>query len=240
MLVTGAERLTHDPKGRGVGMEIEDAEDAGLARQARKRDPEETQRRILDAAERAFALRGFGGARLRYIAQQAGVHHSLVHHYYGDKQGLLAEVIERGLARVPSTGLETLAHAADLESVTRVSVGMLYDFCAHNQDLLRIIEGALRDRSSVAHDVTADALGSLAGPLTRTLKGHIERGQHIGQVRKDISPESLMLRGIGAVPYRFFTAEDLLRATGITTGAELDESLEREQTVQYVLRAMRV
>ncbi len=47
---------------------------AGLGRQARKRDPEETQRRILDAAERAFALRGFGGARLRYIAQEAGVH----------------------------------------------------------------------------------------------------------------------------------------------------------------------
>ncbi len=45
------------------------------------------------------------------------------------------------------------------------------------------------------------------------------------------------MRGIRAVAYRFFTAEDLLRATGITTSAELDESLEREQTVQYVLRA---
>ena len=78
-----------------------EAEPRRSKRAPRKRNPDESRRRILDAAERAFALRGFGGARLRDIAQEAGVHHALVHHYYGDKRGLLQEVIQRGLNVCP-------------------------------------------------------------------------------------------------------------------------------------------
>src|SRR5882672_10874276 len=81
----------------------------------RKRNPEESRRRILDAAERAFALRGFGGARLRDIAQEAGVHHALVHHYYGDKRGLLQEVIQRGLERMAEAARAALHVSPTLE-----------------------------------------------------------------------------------------------------------------------------
>jgi AcrR family transcriptional regulator len=219
-----------------MGNDTEDT--TALSRPARKRNPEESRRRILDAAERAFSLRGFAGARLRDIAQEAGVHHALVHHYYGDKQGLFAEVVKRGLGRVSSAGLETLKDKDDFEAVTRAFVGVLFDFCANNQNLLRIIEGAFRDRSSVAYGVTAEALGSLAGPLTTTLKGRIEKGQASGQIRRDISADSLILLGFGAIVYRFITAEDLLRATGIAGSGEFDANVEREQAVQYVLRAM--
>ena len=55
-------------------------------RPVRKRNPDESKKRILDSAERAFALRGFDGARLRDIAQDAGVHHALAVQDEAEKQ----------------------------------------------------------------------------------------------------------------------------------------------------------
>src|SRR3954467_15317707 len=98
-----------------------------VRRPPRRRNPDASRRRILDAAESAFARRGFDGARLRDIAQEAGVHHALVHHYYGDKRGLFKEVVERALSTISSMGVESLS-GDDLESTTTQLVYVLFDF----------------------------------------------------------------------------------------------------------------
>jgi AcrR family transcriptional regulator len=219
--------------------EHETTETTQLSRPPRRRNPEESRRRILDAAERAFALRGFGGARLRDIAQEAGVHHALVHHYYGDKRGLLQEVISRGLGRISVAAREALAAPGSLEASVRSFVGVLFDFSANNRDLLRIIEDAFRTRELGSFDVTQDALLALAGPLLVSLRRNIEGGQRSGIVRKDISVESLILLGFGAIMYRFDLAESLLAAMGFPERKDIDLRSEREHAIQYILAAMR-
>jgi TetR/AcrR family transcriptional regulator len=54
----------------------------------RKRDPERTKRRILEAAIDEFARKGFAGARVADIATQAGVNQQLISYYFGGKEGL--------------------------------------------------------------------------------------------------------------------------------------------------------
>jgi TetR/AcrR family transcriptional regulator len=54
----------------------------------RKRDPERTKRRILDAAIDAFARKGYAGARVADIAAAAGVNQQLISYYFGGKEGL--------------------------------------------------------------------------------------------------------------------------------------------------------
>ena len=51
--------------------------------------------RILDAAERLFAQRGFYGVSLRDITQAAGVDVALVSYHFGGKRELFAAVFER-------------------------------------------------------------------------------------------------------------------------------------------------
>ncbi|MDH5675748.1 MAG: TetR/AcrR family transcriptional regulator [Myxococcales bacterium] len=222
-------------------MKEDDTEDTQLSRPARKRNPEESRRRILDAAERAFSLRGFAGARLRDIAQEAGVHHALVHHYYGDKRGLFEEVVNRGLSRVSAAGLEALADPSDFEKTVRGFIGMLFDFCSNNRSLLRIIEGAFRDSDSVAHEVAERSLSTLAGPLLNALRGRMAQGQQMGAIRTDLPVESLILLGFGTVIYRFVTADNMLVAMGVLEDgpdAVPDLDREREHAVQYILAAM--
>ncbi len=71
---------------------------------------EETRRRILVAAVRVFARRGFHTSRVGDIAEEAGVAHGLLYHYFSSKDEVLetvfrenwSELLER-FARVESS-----------------------------------------------------------------------------------------------------------------------------------------
>jgi AcrR family transcriptional regulator len=54
----------------------------------RKRDPERTRERILDAALVEFGEHGLAGARISAIASRAGVNEQLISYYFDSKEGL--------------------------------------------------------------------------------------------------------------------------------------------------------
>ena len=67
------------------------------ARPRRWRDAAATRAAILEAATRRFTTQGYARAGVREIAADAGVTAALVNRYFGSKEGLFAEVIERAL-----------------------------------------------------------------------------------------------------------------------------------------------
>ena len=71
------------------------ASDPLAAARQRRRGPEDTRERLLDAAERLFAERGFEGASLRAVTQAAGTSVSAAHYHFGSKEALLAATIRR-------------------------------------------------------------------------------------------------------------------------------------------------
>lgn len=67
------------------------------------RNPQRTRQRILDAARVVFAGKGFDGARVDAIALESGVNKRMIYHYFGNKDGLFAAVLEAvygGIGRV--------------------------------------------------------------------------------------------------------------------------------------------
>jgi TetR/AcrR family transcriptional regulator len=56
---------------------------------------EETERAILDAAERVFAQAGFGGATMQAIADACGLPKANLHYYFDTKEKLYRRVVER-------------------------------------------------------------------------------------------------------------------------------------------------
>ena len=53
---------------------------------------EDKRRRLLDAAVRVFARKGYHNARVGDIAEEAGVAHGLLYHYFGSKEDVLETV----------------------------------------------------------------------------------------------------------------------------------------------------
>ena len=58
-------------------------------------NPERTRERILSAALKEFAAKGFAGARVDTIARRAAINKRMLYHYFGDKEALFLEVLRR-------------------------------------------------------------------------------------------------------------------------------------------------
>jgi TetR/AcrR family transcriptional regulator len=65
----------------------------------RTRDPQDKQRRLIDAALIEFAQHGPAATRIDAIAERAGVNKQLIYHYFGSKEGLWNEVLAAFTAR---------------------------------------------------------------------------------------------------------------------------------------------
>jgi AcrR family transcriptional regulator len=70
-----------------------------------------TKDKLMDAAEKLFARRGFYGSSLREITKAAGVDLALVNYHFGSKKRLLIAVIERRGAVLNDERLRRLADA---------------------------------------------------------------------------------------------------------------------------------
>jgi AcrR family transcriptional regulator len=90
-----------------------------------------TKDKLMDAAERLFARRGFHGASLRDITAAAGVDLALVNYHFGSKKGLLIAVLERRGKILNDERLQRLAdvrlQAAPLAPSTEAVVGAFLD-----------------------------------------------------------------------------------------------------------------
>jgi len=63
-------------------------------------DLDETRAKILDAAFRQLAERGYSALSVREIGKQAGVNHALVNYYFGTKDKLVIEVLDAANRRL--------------------------------------------------------------------------------------------------------------------------------------------
>jgi AcrR family transcriptional regulator len=60
----------------------------------------ETEERIFKAAQTIFEKRGFDGARMQEIADEAEINKSMLHYYYRSKDKLFQEVFKAGVKQV--------------------------------------------------------------------------------------------------------------------------------------------
>ena len=76
---------------------------------------QETYRNILEAAEAAFAARGFDGANMREIAQAAGVNKFMLYYHFENKEALFLQVLENIFRPFFQQLLEILSQGTSLE-----------------------------------------------------------------------------------------------------------------------------
>ncbi|MDB4939158.1 MAG: Transcriptional regulator, TetR family [Labilithrix sp.] len=188
----------------------------------KERNALETKRRILEAAEAEFAAKGFDGARLGTIARAASVQQALIHHYFGDKEGLHGEVVRSGLAAMTEGVWELLSRmdappkktkakskaaktstkstkAAALRTLAEDFVELLLKFFATNGSFLAILRHeARRDGAGAAKIVH----GSV-GPIFDGIVARLDAMRARGDVKKDVDARHLVLSCVAMVAFPF-------------------------------------
>ncbi len=152
---------------------------------ARKRDPDATRRAILRAAEKLFVDRGFAATSMNDIAGLAGVTKSLIHHHFGSKERLWAELKRKLLAHYAEVQGELNLNPDMSGDVLERSVDTLFDFLRDNPRFVRL---------SLWIDLEKDKrLADLAYPeLVSTGIERIRALQEAGTLRADIEPPQLI------------------------------------------------
>lgn len=123
---------------------------------------QDARERVLEAAGRLFAERGFASVTLRDVAAAVGIRHaSLYHHVPGGKEELFVEVTVRGFRR-HRDGLSAAIGGAERGVRTRLHAAADWFLSQPPMDLLRMVHadlpaidpGAARRLADQAYDST--------------------------------------------------------------------------------------
>ncbi len=80
------------------------------------RPSEVTRDRIMKAAERLFAEKGYDGASIRAIVAKARVNQAAINYHFGGKDGLYREVLRTAFRSMTQ---DQVAHAEDVKTLSR-------------------------------------------------------------------------------------------------------------------------
>ncbi|WP_373528067.1 TetR/AcrR family transcriptional regulator [Nostoc sp.] len=97
----------------------------------------QTRTRILEAAQRLFASKGFDGTTTRELAQAAGVAEGTLFRYFPNKKAILVEVATSGWVEILTDLLTELSEMGSYKAVAQVMRRRMWNL-QKNADLMRV------------------------------------------------------------------------------------------------------
>jgi TetR/AcrR family transcriptional regulator, fatty acid metabolism regulator protein len=188
---------------------------------------EDKRRLIVNAAVRVFARKGYHASRVSDIAEEAGVAHGLLYHYFRSKEELLETIFHETWGDV--LGAVRIVEQSD-ESAHDQLAGMakiLLRAWRRDPDLVRVLVREVTRSSHLQRRV--DEIDEAFAGLERI----IARGQEDGEFRADVDPRM--------VSYVFYGAlEEILTGWVLGQLEDGDEAIARaeETVVELVCRGL--
>ena len=155
--------------------------------------PEEKRQRLLGAAVRVFAAKGYHACRVGDIAEEAGVAYGLLYHYFPSKEAVLETIFRdtwtQMLDRIRE--VETSGEPAG-EQIRRVAALVLRTW-KRDPDLVRVLVREVTRSPQLQNEI--DEIGLAFDALERI----IAAGQEQGELRRDVDPRLGALIFYGAM-----------------------------------------
>jgi AcrR family transcriptional regulator len=101
--------------------------------------PPDSRDRILDAAERLFADKGFAATSMRHIAQGAGVNVATLYYHCGSKEQLFVSIYARVIERMSAWVAETFEAGDDFRTIVIQLVDRVVDYLAAHPSIPRLL-----------------------------------------------------------------------------------------------------
>ncbi|HET7554293.1 MAG TPA: TetR/AcrR family transcriptional regulator [Gaiellaceae bacterium] len=177
---------------------------------------EEKRRRLLDAAVRVFARKGYHASRVSDIAEQAGVAHGLLYHYFASKEDVLRAVFRETWRALIET-IRSVEEAGDSprEQLRKVAEILLRSW-RREPDLVRVLVLEVT-RSQHLRGEMDEIVESFAA-----IQEIVERGQADGSIRADLDARLASYVFYGAV-------EELLTGWVLGRLPDTDDELARAE-----------
>jgi AcrR family transcriptional regulator len=100
---------------------------------------ENTEEKILDAAQAVFQEKGYSGARMQEIADEARINKGLLHYYFKSKDRLFDKVLDLAFGKVARTMGNSLNSELPLDEKIRLFVHSYITIASHNSFMIRFV-----------------------------------------------------------------------------------------------------
>ncbi|MCW9707738.1 TetR/AcrR family transcriptional regulator [Fodinibius salsisoli] len=100
---------------------------------------QETEEQIFEAASRVFQQKGYAGARMQEIADEAEINKSMLHYYFRSKDKLFQKVYQREVSRFFPVIFSVLGAEASFDEKIEQLIDTYYSFLDDNPRIAQFI-----------------------------------------------------------------------------------------------------
>jgi AcrR family transcriptional regulator len=195
-----------------------------------------TEQKILEAAEEVFHIKGYDGARMQEIAEQAGINKGLLHYYFKTKEKLFEAIFSAAIHHI----ISKIHSILDLDIALDEKIGLIVDqymaLLSKNPNLPRFVLTELNKNPDkfIARHIKPEA-SSAFNEFIASAQKEIDAGKI-----RAIDPRQLFFNMISMVIFPF-VGRPLLQGV---TGADNDTFKQlmnerREHVKQFIRSALR-
>ena len=203
-------------------------------RKSRKNNPEKTRENILQEAIVEFVQQGLSGARVDAIAERIHTSKRMIYYYFGSKEQLYVEVLEKLYGDIRSTENRLhLAELAPVEAIRRL-VEFTFDHHDRNVDFVRIV--SIENIHNAEYVKRSDAIKAMNNTILDSLGEILRRGCEEGVFRTDLDPLDVHLLISSFCFYRVSNRHTFGEIFQIDLPDESIKQRHREMICESVLR----
>jgi AcrR family transcriptional regulator len=152
----------------------------------RQRDPERTRAEILEVATSEFAEHGYSGARVDEIAERTRTTKRMLYYYFGSKEGLYTEVLERAYAEIRAAEQTVdVEHLDPLDAIRRLAE-LTFDHHEAHPNFIRLV--SIENIHRAEHMHSSGRFADLNMPAIDRIARILERGRADGTFTRHADP----------------------------------------------------
>ena len=198
-----------------------------------------TEQKIIEAAQEEFMLKGFAGARTTAIAEKAGVTHAMFHYYFRTKEKIFEKIISQKLGLLASLIKDSIVSGNyPLEEKLRHIIDRHIDFIAENPELPGfLVREIFSDPERLP--LVRSKIESFAPILLASLQSELDRGYNEGKYRK-IDARMLLIDIISLNVFAFMTAPLVnVVLSGFMDDKENFRELRKKENFDTIMRKIK-
>lgn len=203
----------------------------------RKKNPRETQSRLLKTAVRLFARHGYHGVSVDAIVSACKVNKRMVYHYFGSKENLYRECLLTVYQRLETQELAVMDNPEDPEKVLTEVIRAYFSFHARNPEFVRLL---LWENLNNGKAIAKVKRLLSKHPALSGLRRVLELGVEQKKFRGDIRAEELLIQIIGLSFIYHSNRHTLSQALSLDLASPAVQNRGRDAAIQLVLDGIRL
>lgn len=208
-----------------------------MANKPKHIESEDTAERLIEAAKLIFAEKGFAGATVKEIADEAGVNVSLISYHFKGKDGLLRACVEEfGRRRLQDSEniLTTPEGPADLKVKLKLWMGQFLRCHVEDKNVCAI----LHRENIMENKFLFELFQSTFSKTFEAMVKFFEAGRKKGIIRKEVDPTTATHMLFGFMVHMGRNQEGMKKTQGVSIADDKFRTQVAEQAIDILLHGV--